>query len=89
MKLISDWFVTSKMIKNLSAALYADENLLYFNEDSGDTVFNYNEMGIVNIDLNNIDLDNNFDEEDPDTITLSYFWLIILNLKNTKNLKKR
>ena len=46
-------------------------------------------MGIVNIDLNNIDLDNNFDEEDPDTITLSYFWLIILNLKNTKNLKKR
>ena len=46
-------------------------------------------MGIVNIDLNNIDLDNNFDEEDPDTIILSYFWLIILNLKNTKNLEKR
>ena len=68
--------------------MYADENLLYFNEDSGDTVFNYNEMGIVNIDLNNIDLDNNFDEEDPDTIILSYFWLIILNLKNTKNLEK-
>ena len=39
LKLISDWFVTSKMIKNLSAALYADENLLYFNEDSVDAVF--------------------------------------------------
>ena len=25
-------------------------------------------MGILNIDLNNISLDNNFDEDDPDTI---------------------
>ena len=27
-------------------------------------------MGILNIDLNNINLDNNFDEGDPDTIIL-------------------
>ena len=27
-------------------------------------------MGIVNIDLYNITLDNNFDEDDPDTIIL-------------------
>ena len=27
-------------------------------------------MGIVNIDLNNISLDDNFDEDDPDTIIL-------------------
>ena len=25
-------------------------------------------MGIINIDLNNINLDDNFDEEDPNTI---------------------
>ena len=25
-------------------------------------------MGILNIDINNINLDNNFDENDPDTI---------------------
>ena len=25
-------------------------------------------MGILNIDINNIDLDNNFDENDADTI---------------------
>ena len=25
-------------------------------------------MGILNIDLNNINLDNNFDEDDPDAI---------------------
>ena len=46
--------------------MYADENILYFNEDSGDAVFNYHEMGIFNI-LNNTNLDNNFDEGDPDT----------------------
>ena len=27
-------------------------------------------MDILNIDLNNINLDNNFDEDDPDTIIL-------------------
>ena len=32
LKSIPDWFVTSKMIKKLFTALYADENILYFNE---------------------------------------------------------
>ena len=49
------------MIKNLFTALHADENILHFNEDSGDAIFNYNEIGIVNIDLSNINLDDNFD----------------------------
>ena len=30
LKFISDSFVTSKMIKKLFTALYADENILYF-----------------------------------------------------------
>ena len=32
--------------------------------------FNCNEMSILNIDLNKINLDNNFDDDDPDTIIL-------------------
>ena len=28
LKFVPDWFVTSKMIKNLFTALYADENIL-------------------------------------------------------------
>ena len=64
MKLIPDWFVTGRMVKKLFT-LYANENILCFDEDSGDAVFNYNEIGIVNINLNNINLDDNFDEEDP------------------------
>ena len=61
-------FVTTKMIKELFITLYADENILYSNEDSGNVVFSCSEMSILNIDLNNINLDNNFDEDDPDTI---------------------
>ena len=70
LKVISDWFVTCQMIKKLSTALYADENILYFNGDSGNAVFNCNETGILNIHRNNINLYNNFDEDDPDTIIL-------------------
>ena len=57
-------------MKNFFTDLYADENILHFNEDSGNTVFNYNEMGIDDIVLNNINLDDNFDKEDPNTIIL-------------------
>ena len=49
MKLIPDWFVTSKMIKKLYTALYADENILYFNEDAGNVVFYCNKMGTLNL----------------------------------------
>ena len=71
LKLIPDWFVTSKMIKKLYTALSANENILYFNQDSGDVTFCCNEMGILSVNLNNINLDNNFDEDDPDALFLS------------------
>ena len=58
------------MIKQLFPALYADENILYFNEDSGNVLFICNEMGILNIDLNNINLDDNYYDEDDYTIIL-------------------
>ena len=61
LKLIPVLFVTSKMIKKLFTVLHANENILYFNENSGNLVFNCNGMGMLNIDLNNINLDNNFD----------------------------
>ena len=35
LKLIPNWLVTSKVIKKLFTVFYADENILYFNEDSG------------------------------------------------------
>ena len=86
LKLIPDWFVTSKMIKKLYTALYADENILYFNKNSGDAAFSYNKMGVLSIDVNKINLDNNSDEDDPDTIIRLLTWHI--NLKNVKHFKK-
>ena len=57
------------MIQELFTALYADENIPYFNENSGNVEFSCNEMGILNIDLNNINLDDtNYDKNGPDTI---------------------
>ena len=39
LKLFPDWFVTRKMIKKLFTALYADENILYINKNSGNVHF--------------------------------------------------
>ena len=90
MKLILDWFVTSKTIKKPFTALCADENILYFNEDSGNVVFTCNGMGILNIDLNNINLNNtNYDEDDPDIIILARLLAWHIKFEKCKVLKKR
>ena len=78
------------MIKILFTALYTDENILYFNEDSGNVVFNCNGMGILNVDFDNVNLDNIWTMMKVTLILLflSEFWPRILNLKNAKHLKK-
>ena len=58
------------MIKKLLTALYADDNILYFSEDSGNVIFSCNEMDNVSVDLNNINLDDTYyDQDDLETIT--------------------
>ena len=54
LKLIPNWFVTSKMIKTLYIALYEDDGLRLFDEGSGGVTFCCNEMGILSVNLNNI-----------------------------------
>ena len=46
-------------------------------------------MDILNIDLNNINLDNNFDEDDPDTIILARRLVWHIKFEKRKALKKR
>ena len=43
----------------------------------------------LNIDLNNINLDNNFDENDPDTLTLMTFLTLNTKFEKLKGLKKQ
>ena len=59
------------MIKKLLTVLCVDENILYFKENSSNVTFCCKEMGILGVNLNNINLDyNNYEGDDPDTIIL-------------------
>ena len=88
LKFVLDWFVTSKMIKILLTAFYADESVLCFNEDSGNLVHTCNGMGILNIDLNNINLDGtNYEKDDPDTMILIRFLTWHIQLGKRKALQ--
>ena len=67
--------------------MYANENILYFNEDSGNVVFVCNGMGILNIDLNNINVnDTNYD--DPNTIIHVRLLAWHIKFEKSKALKK-
>ena len=89
LKLIPDWFVTNKMIRKLYTALYADDGLHFFDDDAGDVTFCWNEMGILSVDFNNTNLDNNFDEDDPDTIILIRILAWHSKFKKRRAFKKR
>ena len=89
LKFVPDWSVTSKMIKILFTFLYADENILCFNEDSGNVVFIWNGIGIFNIDLNNNNLDDtNYEEDDPDIIIHVRLLVWHTKFEKGKTLKK-
>ena len=75
------------MVKEPSTVLYACENILHFDKDSA-VVFIYSEMGILDIYLNNINLDHDFDEDNPGSIV--YVRLLAWHIKfdKRKGLKK-
>ena len=76
-------------IKKLFTASYADENIIYFDQDSANVVFNFVEMSILDIDFNNINLDSNFDVDDPDTINHVTLLAWYIKLEKRKEFKKK
>ena len=76
------------MIKNLYTASYADDVLLFLDENSGDTTFCFDEMGILSVNLNDINFNNNFNEDDPDTVILFRRLALHSKFKKRKALKK-
>ena len=50
------------MIKTLSTALHADDGLLFFDKDSGNATFCYNEKGFLSVNVKNISLDDTYCE---------------------------
>ena len=69
--------------------MYADENILYYNEDSDNIALSCNEMGILNMDLNNINIDINFDEAHTETMILIRLLVWHIKFEKWKALKKR
>ena len=78
----------NKKIKKNFNASYADENILYFNEDSSNAVLICKEMGVLNTDLNNINLDNSFDEDDRNTIIIIRLLTWHIKLEIAEHLKR-
>ena len=56
---VPDWFTTKELIKKLYTALFADDNILFFDEYSGNFTFATDEMDILCVNFNNIKLNDN------------------------------
>ena len=69
-KFTPDWFVTKKILEKLDNSLHANDDILLFNKDFDKVFFITNQRHILILDLDkiNLDNDNNFDEDDLDTI---------------------
>ena len=69
-KFIPDWFVTNKVLEKFHDALLACDNILFFDKDLSKVTCFANEVGILVVDLDKINLDDdkNFDEDDSETI---------------------
>ena len=91
LKFILDWFVTSKMLEKLHNASEANGNTLFYNEDFDKVTFIACERHILAADLDkiNLDNDNNFDEDDPDTIIHVRLLDWRSKFKKHKTLRKR
>ena len=90
LKFIPNWFVKSKMLENFDNA-YTLMMIYSYNEHFGKVTFIANQRHILAVDLDkiNLDNDNNFDEDDPDTNmhVRSFAWCG--KFKKCKALKKR
>ena len=90
-KFFSDWFVTIKMLKKLDSDLHVNDDMLLCNEDFHKFTFIVNQKHLVSVYLDKINLgnDNNFDEDDPDTIIHSRLLTWRIKSEKRKALKKR
>ena len=74
--MIKPRFVTSKIVKKFYNALFAENNLHFLDEHSGNATFFSDEMRVLSINLNDTNLDDvNFDEDYPKTSFMQDIWL--------------
>ena len=68
LKFIPDWFVTSKMLEKFDNALHANDDILSYNKNFDKVTFIANQRHTLAVVLDKINLDNDFDEDDPNTV---------------------
>ena len=89
LKFVPIWFVTSKTIKKIDDDLLSNDDIIFVNEDSINVTFVSDEMGILSVDLNDINLDNvNFDEDNLETIIHVRLMVWCNRFKQRKTFKK-
>ena len=78
------------MLEKHNNVLHADDDILFYNKDFDKVIFIANQRYILTVDLDKINLDNNnnFDEDDPDTIILTRFLGWHIKFEKRKALKK-
>ena len=82
-------YLTLFFLKSFTA-LYADENILYFNKDFSNVTFCCNKMGILSVNLKKINLDyTNYEENGPGTIILIKRLALHIKFEKHKTLKKK
>ena len=88
LKFVPDWFVTNKMLEHLDNAVFFNDGKVFVNTDSYVSIFS-DDMGLVNVDVNNFSLsDNNFDFDDPETVIHVKLVTWCKKLKQRKACKK-
>ena len=91
LKFIPDWFVTSKILKKLQDPLLDNDDVLFFKEGFNKATFFATQMDIFAVDLDKINPyeDNNFDEDDSDTIIHVRFLAWYMKFEKCKASKKK
>ena len=93
LRFILGWFVISKVLGKLDNALEANDDIILITKIIKGT-FTANQRHIFSVDhgKNNFHKDNNFYEDDPDTINqdrdLIEFWFVIVSFRNQSIVKQ-
>ena len=87
LKFVVDWFVTPKMLGDLGNTVFFNGDIDLGNVDLGILKLFNEDMDFVNVNLDNVCLDDDFDDDNLDTIYLVKLLACCNRCKNAKHIK--
>ena len=88
LKFVVNWFVTPKMLEDLGSTVFFNGDIDLGNVDLGILTLLNDGMDFVNVNLNNVCLDDDFNDDDLDTICLVKLFACCDRYKKCKAYKK-